>query len=116
MIVTVEDTREVTFDLCVAGAGPAGIIVALEYVKRLPSARVLLIEFGERGATGPNRLDDSIYLHNEHNHHPPYECTNKGLGGTTATWGGRCVMYDAVDFTPRGVLGEACTWRPELLE
>jgi hypothetical protein len=115
MMVGASDTQQGTFDLCVAGGGPAGIIVALEYVKRRPNARVLLVEFGERGAAPRNRLDDAIAVDNDTNHHPPYECTNKGLGGTTASWGGRCVMYDAVDFTPRDAVGQGCTWTPELL-
>ena len=32
------------YELCVIGAGPAGIIVALEFSKLKPDAKVLLVE------------------------------------------------------------------------
>ena len=81
-----------------------------------PDKKVLLIEYGGQGQQGNNRLDDSIEIKNKVNHHDPYECTNKGLGGTSATWGGRCVMYDEVDFLDRPILANGCTWRYELFD
>ncbi|MDQ6763763.1 MAG: GMC oxidoreductase [Bacteroidota bacterium] len=104
------------YDVCIAGSGPAGIILALEYFKLNPGKKVLLIEYGSDAGNGHNALDDSIEITNTQNHHDPYECTNKGFGGTSATWGGRCVMYDEIDFVKRDILGEECTWGIELLE
>lgn len=101
---------EKVYDLCIVGGGPAGIIVALEYSRLNPVKQVLLIEFGKADTTPRNHLDDSIVVKNEINHHLPYECTNKGLGGTSASWGGRCVMYDEVDFVDRPILRDGCTW------
>ncbi len=103
------------FDLCIIGSGPAGIIVALEYAKENPNQKIVLIEYGKREQKGNNTLDDSIEIKNTLNHHTPYECTNKGLGGTGRTWGGRCVMFDEVDFMHRPIIGENCTWEEELL-
>ena len=94
---------EIIYDVCIVGSGPAGIIVALEYSRLNPDKKILLIEYGVQGQQGNNRLDDSIEIKNKVNHHDPYECTNKGLGGTSATWGGRCVMYDEVDFLDRPI-------------
>lgn len=100
--------------LCVIGAGPAGIILVLEYLKLNPSKKVVLVEYGDGRVK--NKLDDTIINKNELNHHEPYECTNKGLGGSSATWGGRCVMYDEVDFEERPIVKGGCTWDPTLFE
>jgi hypothetical protein len=110
MIIGVEQAERETYDLCIVGAGPAGIIVALEYQKLQPQHRILLIEFGFDAMTSRNRLDDSIKVRDTSNHHSPYDCTKKGLGGSSATWGGRCAMYDEIDFLPRRILDGQCTW------
>ncbi len=114
--MTSHDGSEVIYNVCIVGSGPAGIIVALEYSRLNPDKKVLLVEYGTKGQTGTNSLDDSIEIKNTVNHHDPYECTNKGLGGTSATWGGRCVMYDEVDFLDRPVLANGCTWKYSLFE
>jgi hypothetical protein len=72
----------------------------------------VLVEFGSNKQGRTNKLDDSIEIKDNLNHHTPYECTNKGMGGSSATWGGRCVMYDEIDFTDRPVLNGGCTWPP----
>ncbi|MDR3456899.1 MAG: GMC oxidoreductase [Verrucomicrobiae bacterium] len=115
MKVDVEKARQDTYDLCIVGTGPAGIILALEYQKLQPHHRVLLIEYGVDGTPPRNPLDDSINIVEPRNHHLPYECTNKGLGGSSASWGGRCVMYDEIDFKPRKILDGQCTWNSPLL-
>ncbi|MFL5744434.1 MAG: GMC oxidoreductase [Niastella sp.] len=104
------------YDLCIIGAGPAGIILALEYARTNPVKQVVLVEFGSKRQGRTNRLDDSIEIRNTLNHHAPYDCTNKGMGGSSATWGGRCVMYDEIDFSDRPVLNEGCTWPPGIWE
>ena len=116
MRIGVESTEGQTYDLCIVGTGPAGIILALEYQKLQPAHRVLLIEYGADGMSPRNRLDDSIKIVETKNHHLPYECTNKGLGGSSASWGGRCVMYDEIDFKQRKIMDGQCTWNPDLLQ
>ena len=101
------------YDLCVIGSGPAGLIVALEFTKHNSGRKVLIIEYGN-GVMKKNSLDDSIEVSNITNHFTPYECTNKGLGGTSHSWGGRCVAYDEVDFIERPVLNGECTWHKRL--
>lgn len=116
MIITPREAVERSFDLCVIGAGPAGISLTLEFARLKPEASVLLVEFGQPGMGQRNVLDDSIKVLNTTNHHEAYECTNKGFGGTSATWGGRCVMYDRIDFLPRPVIGAECTWDEGLFD
>jgi choline dehydrogenase-like flavoprotein len=107
---------QVIYDLCIIGSGPAGIITALEFSRLDPEKRVLLIEYGIKEQPVENDLDNSIQNTNPINHHDPYECTNKGLGGSSATWGGRCVMYDEVDFIDRPALSGGCTWDSALFD
>ncbi|MPR32132.1 GMC family oxidoreductase [Cytophagaceae bacterium SJW1-29] len=104
------------FNLCIIGAGPAGIIIALEYSRNAPNDKVLLVEYGNSGKKSGNELDNSIQLTNPTNHYSPEESTNKGMGGTSATWGGRCVMYDEIDFLDRPILKGECTWNLNSLE
>jgi GMC oxidoreductase len=110
MRVGVEQAERATYDLCVIGTGPAGIILALEYQKLQTKHRILLIEYGTDGSAPRNKLDDAIKIVETRNHHAPSECTNKGLGGSSASWGGRCVMYDEIDFLQRKILDGQCTW------
>lgn len=110
MRILVEQAGQQTYDLCVIGSGPAGIIVTLEYQKLQPSHHILLIEYGPDKPPAHNPLDESIKIVDTQNHHLPSECTNKGLGGSSGTWGGRCVMYDEIDFEPRKILAGQCTW------
>ncbi|PXY45706.1 GMC oxidoreductase [Flavobacterium hydrophilum] len=107
----IKNITETLYDLCIVGSGPAGLIVAIEYAKLNPERKVLLIEYGTKDQMfKKNNLDETIINTNPINHHNPYECTNKGLGGSSATWGGRCVMFDEIDFMQRPVLKGQCTW------
>lgn len=106
--------KDIIYDTCIVGSGPAGIIVALEYSRANPDKQVILIEYGQEHQPATNNLDDTIEINNHVNHHEPYECTNKGLGGTSATWGGRCVMYDEIDFLDRPIVANGCTWGVDL--
>ena len=71
------------------------------------------MEFGT-AESGPNELDRSIHLSNKVNHFEPKDCTVKGVGGTSKTWGGRCVTFDEVDFMPREAVRGNCTWDPSV--
>jgi choline dehydrogenase-like flavoprotein len=115
MIINLSQFEDIDYDLCVVGSGPIGMIVALEYARLNPSSQVILIEYGEEKEKEKNQLDDSIRITNPINHHQPYDCTNKGLGGTSMTWGGRCVMYDEIDFIDRPILKGGCTWDVQVL-
>jgi choline dehydrogenase-like flavoprotein len=94
-------------DLVIIGAGPAGIVLALEVARS--GATVLLIESGaESYSERVQRLGDAAW-YDEELHAPMSIATRRGVGGTSSIWGGRCVPYDEVDFDLRDFIGEA-TW------
>lgn len=109
-----ENSPQLTYDLCIIGSGPAGIILALEYSRHNPDRQVLLLEYGAKNQEKENSLDNTVSIKTPLNHHAPYECTNKGFGGTSSSWGGRCVMFDEIDFMERPIIGKGCTWNIEL--
>jgi hypothetical protein len=87
--------------LVVIGAGPAGIVCALEAARR--GVDVVLIETGNRKPS-PEYQKLSV-AHRQHpDVHAPVELAiSRQLGGTSSIWGGRCVPYDRVDFVERDV-------------
>jgi choline dehydrogenase-like flavoprotein len=87
--------------LVVIGAGPAGIVSALEAARR--GVDVVLIETGNRKQS-PEYQKLSV-AHRQHpDVHAPVELAiSRQLGGTSSIWGGRCVPYDRVDFVERDV-------------
>lgn len=86
-------------DICVVGAGPVGISLALELAERGRS--VVLLESGGMGATAAaQRLSDAD-ITDPLVHVPMAIAVQRSLGGTSNLWGGRCVPLDPVDFAPR---------------
>jgi hypothetical protein len=93
--------------LVVIGAGPAGIVSALEASRR--GIDVILVETG-------NRRQRQVYQNLSVAHRPrpdlhaPVEiAVSRQLGGTSSIWGGRCVPYDRVDFLERDIAPDS-TW------
>jgi choline dehydrogenase-like flavoprotein len=86
-------------DLCIVGAGPAGISMALELADT--SIEVLLLE---SGGLKPEKDTQSLYagtVADERLHSPPDTYRQRRFGGTTTIWGGRCMPLDAIDFEQR---------------
>ena len=83
-------------DVAVIGAGPGGIVAALECASR--GLRVLILESG--GVTHERdlqELSDAASM-DPKIHAPLSLAIRRQLGGTSVIWGGRCVPYDPVDF------------------
>ncbi len=100
-----EGLPEATADVCIVGAGPVGISLAVE-LDRLGYS-VLLLESGKAGAdkqiqelSGADIVDPKL-------HDDMSIAVSRQLGGTSNLWGTFCVKYDAVDFVPRRGLVDA---------
>jgi len=96
-------------DLTVVGGGPVGLITAL--AARARGARVLVLESGTQAGNAAiqSQMDDTVLTPDTH-HDGPMTGARR-LGGAGHLWGGRCVPFDPIDFTPRPWLpGSAAGW------
>lgn len=95
---------ELEADVAIVGAGPAGIVLALELARA--GHRAILIESGGESFSGAvQRLGDTVG--DDPVHAPMSLATRRQIGGATNLWGGRCVPFDPVDFQPRELVGSA---------
>jgi choline dehydrogenase-like flavoprotein len=89
---------ELKCDLCIVGAGAAGITLALQFVES--KLRVIVLESGgekleaEQQALYHGEVVDGV-------HSPAHLYRQRRLGGSTTIWGGRCVPLDEQDFWKR---------------
>jgi len=86
-------------DICIVGAGAAGITVANELLNS--GKDVVLLESG--GARSEPRIQDlytgQVVAPSKHGRLDLYR--QRRFGGTTAVWGGRCAPFDEIDFEAR---------------
>ena len=85
--------------LAVVGAGPVGIVVALEAAKN--GMEVLLVESGYGKFNAHVQQLSEAAEWDPDLHAPMSMAVRRQLGGTSTVWGGRCVPYDRVDFDHR---------------
>lgn len=93
------DGQELRADICIAGAGAAGITLALELIGS--GLSVLLLE---SGGAKPEARTQQLYegkVADERLHSPPHRYRQRRFGGTTTLWGGRCIPLDDIDFEVR---------------
>lgn len=94
----VESTGTIDADMCVIGAGAAGIAMALEFAGS--STSVVLLESG--GATAePHGRPPYQVLPGRHLALVEDDTRQWYFGGNTNNWAGNCRPLDDVDFTPR---------------
>ena len=86
-------------DVCVVGAGAAGIPLALSLTGK--GLKVLLLEAGERSQDSRAQAHYQGEVADERMHSPLHRYRLRGLGGSTSLWGGRCMPYDPIDFEER---------------
>jgi choline dehydrogenase-like flavoprotein len=92
-------------DVCVVGAGPVGIALALACEEL--GLTVLLLE---SGLAQPEKFSAALtagHVVDPARHAAPAVAMCRGLGGTSRWWGGRCVPFDDIDFADRPHVSEA---------
>jgi len=86
-------------DICIVGAGAAGISLALELIGS--GLDVVLLE---SGGLKPERATQALYggtVADPRLHSPPDRYRQRCFGGSTTIWGGRCTPLDPIDFEKR---------------
>src|ERR1700689_4015946 len=83
----------------IVGAGPAGIVQALE-LRRHGGAVVMLAGGADGVDPGFQALADAE-IADPRRHAPMRIAVQRALGGTSLLWGGRCVPFDDIDFAER---------------
>jgi len=93
------DSMNEFYDACVIGAGPAGITAALDLAER--GATVVLVESGSELYDKATQSLSDAEISTQGSQSPMDEAVRRGLGGTSALWGGRCVPLDVIDYERR---------------
>jgi choline dehydrogenase-like flavoprotein len=86
-------------DVCIVGAGAAGIAMALEMIDS--GLDVLVLEAGGLEADAATQALYEGSVADERLHSPPDRYRQRRFGGSTTIWGGRCMPLDAIDFQKR---------------
>ena len=93
-------TTDIEADLCIIGAGPAGITIARGFLGS--ATRVCLVESG--GIDAENRVQE---LNSAASIGPlRFDARNSRLrafGGSSEVWGGGCIPLSNIDFETREV-------------
>jgi hypothetical protein len=107
MMVVLDDLdtqTELDSTVCIIGAGAAGITLACELDGS--GVEVLLLEAGGLHLDAAD--SDELYRGTANAPHPnPSEFRRVVFGGTTGTWGGRCVPFDPIDFEKRDYVAQS---------
>ena len=89
---------QLEFDVCIVGAGAAGISLALELIDSHLSIALI-----ESGAHQPEEASQALYAGESVGlqHTDLDKCRMRYFGGSTNCWNGWCVPFDVSDFEYR---------------
>ncbi len=104
-VVDLPDSEQLVADVCIIGAGAAGITIALELAAS--SLNVLLLESGGLQAEKATQKLYEGSVTDERLHSPPDRYRQRRFGGTTTIWGGRCMPLDPIDFERRDYMANS---------
>jgi choline dehydrogenase-like flavoprotein len=96
------DGHALEADVCIIGAGAAGIAMALDLIGS--GVDVLLLEAGGRQFESDTQALYAGSVTEARLHSAPDKYRQRRLGGTTTIWGGRCMPFDGIDFETRGYM------------
>jgi choline dehydrogenase-like flavoprotein len=92
------DQSVIEGDVCIVGAGAAGISIALDWVNS--NSKVILLESG--GFSYEDQVQDLYKGDNTGQKYYPLRASRLSyFGGTTGHWAGMCSPFDEIDFTRR---------------
>ena len=95
---TIENGSTIEGDLCIIGAGAAGISMALEWIGS--PYKVILLEGG--GFDYDPKMQELYAGKSTGQHYYPLQsCRLHQFGGTTGHWAGFCSVFDEIDFKKR---------------
>jgi choline dehydrogenase-like flavoprotein len=101
----IEDANRITAgatleaDLCIVGAGAAGITLALALLDS--GLDIVLLESGDHAGDAATQQLYEGTVADAHLHPPADHYRVRRFGGSTTLWGGRCMPFDEIDFEPR---------------
>ncbi|MBX7199009.1 MAG: GMC family oxidoreductase [Rhodospirillaceae bacterium] len=98
-IQALPDNFTLEADICIVGAGPVGITLALKLAGN--GRRIVVLE---GGGPGTERDSQALYrgqVDDAGLHPPPDHYRERRYGGSSTTWGGRLMPFDAIDFEAR---------------
>jgi choline dehydrogenase-like flavoprotein len=93
------DGKLLSADLCIVGAGAAGIAMALQFIDT--TIDVIVLESGGLEAEPATQALYEGTVADKRLHSPADRYRERRFGGTTAAWGGRCTPMDPIDFEER---------------
>jgi choline dehydrogenase-like flavoprotein len=95
---TLPDHSIIEGDVCVVGAGAAGISIALDWINS--KHKVILLESG--GFEYDDQVQDLYKGNNTGQKYYPLRASRLSyFGGTTGHWAGMCAPFDNIDFVKR---------------
>jgi len=108
MLIDLRDltaTQEWNADICIVGAGAAGITLALQLIDS--GLDVLLLESGGLKAEADTQALYAGSVTDTKMHSPTDTYRQRRFGGSTTIWGGRCMPYDEIDFESRNYVSHS---------
>lgn len=99
---TIQNGACLQSDVCIVGAGPAGISLAMHLADR--GISVLLLESGHINTDAKTQSLYEGEVADAGMHSPPDKYRQRRLGGSSGIWGGRCMPLDPIDFESRNYM------------